>query len=88
MPSDIEVVSQWLYHNQDAGRVPYGTVFLDDDTVQGADEDGRTLESIGDVFAAVDWRGVDSEPGPVIKPELVVEKKRGPGRPKKVMTDG
>lgn len=87
MSRDVEVVSQWAYHNQDAGRVPYGTIFLDDDTVQGADEGGRSFESLMDVVPAVDWRGVDSEPGPAIEPKLVVEK-RGPGRPKKVNTDG
>lgn len=86
MPSDIQAVSQWAYHNEDAGRVPYGTVFLDDGEIQGAD-DGRSVESLGDVYASVDWRGLDSEPNNSVV-NAPVPAKRGPGRPKKVNTDG
>jgi len=73
LSSDIEIVSAAVYHNQDAGKVPYGSIFPD---VVGAEAaDGYSIESLQpDAVRAVDWRGLDESDAVVVAAE---PKKRG-----------
>lgn len=71
--SDIEIVSQEVWNNQDSTRVPYGSIPLGDaeDYLQA---DSDSFESFAEgVVPAMSW---DNQKGST-------PKKRGPGRPKK-----
>ena len=82
--SDVEIVSADWFRNghaeADSGRVPYGTIFHDDDTEQRDEQHG--IEGLRDgAVPAVDWRGVDSDQS--VKSVKQDPVKRKPGRPRK-----